>query len=254
MRPLMNVLVLSSVLASLAAPLIACAGAPTGSDPAGSDPTEGKAKADLVLNPITPIDPIFPIFPINYLYNPSFETPDLPLVPLYSGYVDRGNAPTAYFAGWGTAAEDWPATSNMLQYSTVTTWLTNVTGPGSAAGTHSILVANGTEDGGIAQQYLGGWTAGTTIPLHQQVTVQAKVLAGTLTVGIGNSSQTNAATTWAYGNSQVNPNTNGPEWETVSVCAPTGVNANEVIFYALGAAATYYLDNASVSANATACP
>jgi hypothetical protein len=248
----MTVLVLSSVLASLAAPLIACAGARTSSDPAGSDPTEGKAKADLS---IVPIDPGFPILlPTNLLYNPSFETPDLPLVPLYSGFVDRGNPPNAYFAGWGTAAQDWPATSNVLQYSTVTTWLTNVTGPGSAAGTHSILVANGTEDGGIAQQYLGGWTAGTTIPLHQQVTVQAKVLAGTLTVGIGNSSQTNVGTTWAYGYSQVNPNTNGPEWETVSVCAPTGVNANEVIFYALGAAATYYLDNASVYTNASACP
>ena len=242
MRSLMNVARLTALLA----PLAACAGAPTGSEPGGSDPTEGKVKTDEA----------FPILPLqtNLLFNPSFETPQLPLVPLYSGFVDRGNAPNAWFAGWGTAALDWPATSNMLEYSTVTTWLTNVTGPGSAAGTHSILVADGTEDGGIAQQYLGGWTAGTTIPLHQQLTVQAKVVAGKLTVGIGNSSQTNVSSTWAYGYSQVNPNTNGPEWETISVCAPTGVNANEVIFYALGAAATYYLDNASVYTNATACP
>ena len=244
MRSLVNLFAFTTFLA-------ACAAAPYGSSPNGSeDPTEGKAKSDELV--ISPFPPIF-LNP-NLLLNPGFETAQLPLVPLYSGFVDRGNPPNAWFAGWGTAAEDWPATSNELTYSTVTTWLTNVTWPGDTASTHSILVANGTEDGGIAQQYLGGWTAGTTIPLHQQVTVQAKVLAGTLTVGIGNSSQTNAATTWAYGNSQVNPNTNGPEWETVSVCAPTGVNANEVIFYALGAAATYYLDNASVSANATACP
>jgi hypothetical protein len=244
MRSFIQVLALSSLTA-----LAACAGGAPGSPTGGGDPAEGQVKSsELLPYPI----PILNLNP-NLLLNPGFETPQTPLVPLYSGFVDRGNPPNAWFAGWGTAALDWPATSNELTYSTVTTWLTNEIWPGAAAGTHSILVADGTEDGGIAQQYLGNWTAGTTIPLHQLLTVHAKVLAGTLTIAIGNSTQTNVTTTWAYGSSVVNPNTNGPQWETITKCAPPGVNANEVFFYALGAPATYYLDEASV-VTSSACP
>jgi hypothetical protein len=257
LRSLFHVLPLS-VLA------LACSGAP-------ADPSSEGAGAAAATNgptgPVTPSHdlavPIIPIIPLdpNLLYNPGFETPDTTYVPLYAGLVDRGNPPNAWFAGWGTTALDWPATSNELSYSTVTTWLTNVTWPGDSASTHSILVACGTEDGGIAQQYLGNWTANTTAPLHQQVTVHAKVIAGKLTVGIGNSTQTNLAATaprWAYGTSLVDPNAAaGPQWETVSVCAPPGVQANEVIFYALegGGPATYYLDDASVYwVSSSTCP
>src|SRR6202044_4325 len=97
-------------------------------------------------------------------------------------------------------------------YSTVTTWLTNEVWSGAVAGSHSILVADGTEDGGIAQVY---WQNATASPLHQQLTVHAKVLAGKVALGIGNSSQTGVSTTWAYGYSQIDPNANGPQWETV---------------------------------------
>ncbi len=238
---------LSFVFVSSLVALAACSGAPESAPPAGepSPRAESTAQTSSAL--------AYPILPANLLYNPSFETANTALVPLYSGFVDHGSSSTSWFAGWGTAAYDWPATSNDLNYGTVTTWLTNEHSPTAPAGTHSILVAAGTSDGGIAQQYLGN---GNSAPLHQLLTVHVKVLAGRVTAGIGNSTWTGApSTNWVYVTSQNDPNVNGPQWETLSLCAPMGVGANEVIFYALNVApATFYVDDASAVVNASVCP
>jgi hypothetical protein len=189
----------------------------------------------------------------NLLLNPSFETANTNLVPLYSGFIDHGTCSAPAFAGWGTAALDWPATSNDLSFGTVTTWLTNEHSPTTAVGTHSILVASGTTDGGIAQQYLGN---GNVAPLHQLLTVHVKVLAGRVSAGLGNNTWVGSQTSkWVWIDSKVDPNASGPQWETISVCAPVGVGANEVAFYALDVApATFYVDDASVVVNSAACP
>jgi len=45
----------------------------------------------------------------------------------------------------------------------------------------------------------------------------------------------------------------GPQWEPLSVCAPAGVGANQVLIDALGAPAVFYVDAASVLPNGS-CP
>jgi hypothetical protein len=186
--------------------------------------------------------------------NGGFETPEAG-IPLYSGFIDHGNAVNGWFAGWATAAQSWPATSNDLNWGTVTTWLTSHRYPmAPTTARYSLLVAAGTSNGGISQVY---YQSPTPSPLYQRVTAQLKVLSGNVLVGIGNSSSP-APVKWAYGQSAINPNTNpgGPAWETVQVCAPTGVSANQILFYSAGGApAVFYIDEVSVLQTTPAiCP
>lgn len=188
-------------------------------------------------------DPII-IIPLNYLYNPSFETPD-PVVPLYSGFIDHGSANAPWFAGWASAAENWPATSNDLNYGTVTTWLTNERYGTSG---HSMLIAAGTNNGGVSQVY---WQSASAAPLKQKFTVRVKVLAGQVTAAIGHALPNNFAFNYTY--SVGNPNALlsdgtpvGPQWETLTVCAPAGIEANQVFVYAINAPAVFYVDQALV--------
>jgi hypothetical protein len=195
---------------------------------------------------------ILPPLILNYLYNPGFETPD-PFVPTYQGMLAHGNANAGWFAGWASAAENWPATSNDLNYGTVTTWLTNEHYGSSGK---SMLIAAGTNNGGVSQVY---WQSTSEPPLKQKFTVRVKVVAGQVTAGIGRALPGNFAFNYAY--SQNDPNTvladgtvQGPQWETLTVCAPVGIGANQVLIYSIGAPAVYYVDAANVFTDTTNCP
>lgn len=188
---------------------------------------------------------------INYLCNGGFETADAN-VPLFDGAIAHGNSAAGYFAGGPSAAQCWPTTSNDLNYGNVTTWLTNEHYGSSG---RSLLVAAGTNNGGVSQVY---WQSTSAPPLQQKLTVRVKVLSGQVVAGIGRAFVGNFAFNYAY--SQTDPNALdingepfGPQWETLSVCAPAGVGANQVLIYALGAPAVYYVDAASVLPSGT-CP
>src|SRR5262249_8647511 len=160
---------------------------------------------------------------------------------------DHGNANNPWFAGWATAADSWPATSNDPNWGTVTTWLTRERSPAApTTARYSMLVAAGTSNGGISQVY---YQSPTPAPLHQRVTAQIKVLSGRALVGIGNSSAP-APGNWAYTQTVLDPNAGGgPAWETVQLCAPVGVSANQILFYSAGfAPAVFYVDEVSVLA------
>lgn len=170
----------------------------------------------------------------NYLYNPGFETPD---PNISSGFIDHGSANASWFAGWGTAAQDWPATSNDLNYGAIATWLTPNVVHGGAT---SMLVTATTTNGGVGQQYMPN---GPT-PLHQRFGVWLYVVAGQVTIGLGNAS-TGFAT--AYSDPA---KTN--QWQYVSVCAPPTrniySNTNQVVLYTTnGKPAIFYADDADVS-------
>ncbi len=207
------------------------------------DPSEQAAQT---AQTATQKDPLIIII-LNYLLNPGFETPD-PAVPLYQGMIAHGNSSAGWFAGWASAAENWPATSNDLNYGTVTTWLTNERY--SSTG-HSMLIAAGTNNGGVSQVY---WQSGTPA-LKQRFTVHVKVLSGQVVAGIGRSGYG-----WSYVYSQNNPNmvlpdgtVVGPQWETLTTCAPAGVGANQVLIYASGGPAVYYVDQANAFDDSS-CP
>ncbi|HLL85479.1 MAG TPA: hypothetical protein VK420_22600 [Longimicrobium sp.] len=213
---------------------------------AGCGNPEVLKEADAAGSIGTQQDSLYPIIILNYLLNPGFETPD-PVVPLYDGEIAHATWQSAYFAGRASAAENWPATSNFA-YGTVSSWLTNERYSSSG---RSLLVAAGTQNGGVSQIY---WQSGTP-PLKQKLTVRVKVVAGRVVAGIGRSGYG-----WATTYSQANPNliqadgtAVGPQWETLSVCAPAGVGANQVYLYASGGPAVYYLDAASVFDNSN-CP
>lgn len=166
----------------------------------------------------------------NLLLNPGFETPDL-----QSGFIDHGSANASWFAGWGTAAQDWPATSNDPNYGAIATWLSpNVVHGGNT----SMLVSATTANGGIAQQYLPN---GTT-PAHQMFSVWLYVVAGQVTIGLGNGGT-------GFATAKSDPSKLN-QWQAVSVCAPVqrSSNTNEVLIYTSnGAPAVYYADDAIVS-------
>ena len=187
----------------------------------------------------------------NYLCNGGFETPDAS-VPLFDGVIAHGNSAAGYFAGGPSAAHCWPTTSNDLNYGNVTTWLTHERYGTSG---RSLLLAAGTNNGGVSQVY---WQSSGEPPLQQKLTVRVKVLSGQVTAGIGRAFVGNFAFNYAY--SQGDPNALnadgtpvGPQWETLSVCAPAGVGANQVLIYAIGAPAVYYVDAASVFTS-SGCP
>lgn len=171
----------------------------------------------------------------NLLFNPGFEVPD-PNIP--SGFIDHGSQNASWFAGWGTAAASWPATSNDPNYGAIATWLHSGVAHG---GSTSMLVSATTANGGIAQQYL---PQGQETPSHQRFSVWLYVVAGDVRIGIGN-----GATGFNFQSadpSKIN------QWQLVSVCAPPaprdGSNTNEVLIYtANGGPAVFYVDDASVT-------
>jgi len=172
----------------------------------------------------------------NLLLNPGFEVPD-PNIP--SGFIDHGSAQASWFAGWGTAAESWPATSNDLNYGAIATWLQSDVIHG---GSSSLLVSATTTNGGIAQQYL---PTGQATPAHQRFSVYLYVVTGQVFIGLGA-----GATGFATASSDP---TKLNQWQLVSVCAPPvrsggTSNTNLVLIYtANGEPAIYYADDASVT-------
>ncbi|WP_437274438.1 hypothetical protein WME90_24635 [Sorangium sp. So ce375] len=167
---------------------------------------------------------------VNLLYNPGFETAQAGIP---SGFIDHGNANASWFAGWGTAADSWPATSNDLNYGAIATWLkTDVV---HTANKRSLLVSATTTNGGIAQQY---WTAASPPPnnTYLRFSVWVYTVTGQVTIGLGS-----GATGYTTRTS-----TQTGKWEYLQTCG-TSFN-NEVYIYTIGGPAVYYVDDANVSA------
>ena len=167
---------------------------------------------------------------VNLLYNPGFETAQAGIP---SGFIDHGNSSAAWFAGWGTAADSWPATSNDLNYGAIATWLkTDVV---HTANKRSLLVSATTTNGGIAQQY---WTSASPPPnnTYLRFSVWVYTVTGQVTIGLGS-----GATGFTTRTS-----TQTGKWEYLQTCG-TSFN-NEVLIYTIGGPAVYYVDDANVSA------
>ncbi|WP_437520339.1 hypothetical protein WME79_26485 [Sorangium sp. So ce726] len=167
---------------------------------------------------------------VNLLYNPGFENAQAGIP---SGFIDHGNANASWFAGWGTAADSWPATSNDLNYGAIATWLkTDVV---HTANRRSLLVSATTTNGGIAQQY---WTSASPPPnnAYLRFSVWVYTVTGQVTIGLGSGGT-------GY---NTRTSTQAGKWEYLQTCG-TSFN-NEVYIYTIGGPAVYYVDDANVSA------
>ncbi|WP_437902158.1 hypothetical protein WME95_26295 [Sorangium sp. So ce327] len=167
---------------------------------------------------------------VNLLINPGFENAQAGIP---SGFIDHGNANASWFAGWGTAADSWPATSNDLNYGAIATWLkTDVV---HTANKRSLLVSATTTNGGIAQQY---WTSASPPPnnAYLRFSVWVYTVTGQVTIGLGSGGTGYTTRT----------STQTGKWEYLQTCG-TSFN-NEVLIYTIGGPAVYYVDDANVSA------
>jgi hypothetical protein len=177
------------------------------------------------------------LFP-NLLYNPAFESADLA-----SGYIDHSNTcQLPQFAGWGTAALDWPATSNDPVWGAIATWLrTDVV---HTAGGKSLLVSATTggngfgQASGIAQQF---WTQPSPYTFNDSLRfgVWVYTVAGQVVIGLGSGLT-------GYVNKT---STKTGQWEYIETC---GNASNTVaLIYALNGPAVFYVDDAVVIATAS---
>ncbi|WP_437707298.1 hypothetical protein WMF45_26555 [Sorangium sp. So ce448] len=167
---------------------------------------------------------------VNLLLNPGFENAQAGIP---SGFIDHGSANASWFAGWGTAADSWPATSNDLNYGAIATWLkTDVV---HTANKRSLLVSATTTNGGIAQQY---WTSASSPPnnAYLRFSVWVYTVTGQVTIGLGSGGTGYTTRT----------STQTGKWEYLQTCG-TSFN-NEVFIYTIGGPAVYYVDDANVSA------